>query len=137
MARVGNKILSIQQETLKNYLTELNQGASGPASLALSLGRIDDKFKLFLTENEKRFQKALESIGDNVWEHDFTSGITYFSKSENFFLGYATDELSLNHKLWRESIHKDDLPLILESEARIKKGKTDKHNLEYRIILQG
>jgi PAS domain S-box-containing protein len=87
-------------------------------------------------ENERRFQKALESIGDNVWEHDFTSGITYFSKSENFFLGYATDELSLNHKLWRESIHKDDLPLILESEARIKKGKTDKHNLEYRIIHQ-
>jgi len=38
-------------------------------------------------EAELRFRNALEKIGDNVWEHDFETGKTYFSKSSNNLLG--------------------------------------------------
>ncbi|MBX7182281.1 MAG: PAS domain S-box protein [Bacteroidia bacterium] len=85
-------------------------------------------------ENERRFQKALENIGDNVWEHDFTTGITYFSKSENAFLGYPTDELIKNQQLWRQRVHRSDIHKLLESEEKVKQGLVDNHNLEYRII---
>src|SRR5260221_8630520 len=36
---------------------------------------------------------TLEKIGDNVWEHDFRTGKTYFSQNEFELLGYSPDDL--------------------------------------------
>lgn len=85
-------------------------------------------------ESERRFKLALENIGDNVWEHDFRTGVTYFSKSENQFLGYSTYELSNNQQLWWNSVYKDDLPLLVENDRNYKEGKINSHSLEYRMI---
>lgn len=85
-------------------------------------------------ENEGRFRKVLENIGDNVWEHDLKTGITYFSKSDNNFLGYSTTELTNNQELWWNSVHKEDLHLLIESDKKYKSSGSESHNLEYRII---
>jgi len=45
-------------------------------------------------ESENRFRQALENIGDNVWEHDFRTGKTFFSKSEKDLLGYSNFRLT-------------------------------------------
>lgn len=85
-------------------------------------------------ESEQLFRKALESIGDNVWEHDFQKGKTFFTKSENEFLGYSTNEMSDNSELWWSRVHKDDLSILIKSDKDYKAGIADSHNLEYRLI---
>lgn len=87
-------------------------------------------------ESEERFRKALEHIGDNVWEHDFRTGTTYFSKSENQFLGYSKEELANNRELWWNSVHADDRHLLEESDRKYKNGEANAHNLEYRMVLK-
>lgn len=84
-------------------------------------------------ESEHRFRQALENIGDNVWEHDFKTGKTYFSKSENEFLGYKTDELTNNKDLWWNSVHEVDKNLLIENDRKYRTGEIDSHSLEYRI----
>ncbi len=119
----GNKYwLRVQGQPIKNEKGELT------GFFALEEDITKDK------ESEQRFRQVLENIGDNVWEHDFRTGKTYFSKSENEFLGYTTDELSDNEQLWWNSVYKDDLHFLIENDKKYKSGKADSHNLEYRII---
>lgn len=88
-----------------------------------------------LKEFESRFRLALEKIGDNVWEYDFVANKTVFSNTSNNFLGFLFDDLNDNNKLWWESVHKDDLHLLIENDKRCRNGETDYHVLEYRIVL--
>lgn len=84
-------------------------------------------------ETETRFKKALEHIGDNVWEHDYKTGITYFSKSENELLGRDTNDYNHNVDLWWNNVDPKDRPLLEENDKKYKKGLIDSHSLEYRV----
>jgi len=85
-------------------------------------------------EAELRFRNALEKIGDNVWEHNFETGRTFFSKSSNNLLGQELKVFSNAQKLWWESIHPDDLPILVENDEKYRKGEVDSHRLEYRLV---
>lgn len=87
-------------------------------------------------ESENRFRKALENIGDNVWEHDFTTGKTYFSKTNNEILGCTTNELSNNQEIWWSSVYEADKALLIENDRKYRSGTISSHSLEYRIIHQ-
>ena len=87
-----------------------------------------------IADTERRFRLALEKIGDYVWEHDFRTGKTIFSKSENEFLGYTTSELTNNQKLWWENVSKEDTHLLEENDLKYRNREIDSHNLEYRVI---
>lgn len=86
-----------------------------------------------LKESENRFRIALEKIG-NVWEHDFLSGKTFFSKTNNEFWGYNEDELEKSESNWWDSVHKDDFHLLVSNFKKYRRSKIDTHNEEYRII---
>jgi two-component system, sensor histidine kinase len=90
--------------------------------------------RLKIQEFENRFRLALEQIGDNVWEHDFRTGKTIFSKSENDFLGVKISEPGNNNSLWWSSIFPEDLPLVQENDSRYKSCAIDHHVLEYRML---
>ncbi len=85
-------------------------------------------------ESENLFKNALESIGDNVWEHDFQNGKTFFTKSDNQFLGYTPEEITSNSELWWSRVHHDDLHILIENDKRYKEKKAESHSLEYRLI---
>jgi|GEM_PF-244382 len=85
-------------------------------------------------ESEHLFKRALESIGDNVWEHDFQKGTTFFSKSNNDFLGFVSDEIADYSGLWWSRVHDEDLNILIESDKKYKEKKAESHSLEYRII---
>ena len=86
-----------------------------------------------LKESENRFRIALEKIG-NVWEHDFLTGKTFFSKTNNEFWSYTNDELEQSDSNWWDNVHKDDFHLLLSNFKKYRRGKIDSHNEEYRII---
>jgi two-component system, sensor histidine kinase len=85
-------------------------------------------------EAELRFRNALEKIGDNVWEHNFETGKTFFSKSSNNLLGQELKVFSNAQKLWWESIHPEDLPILVDNDKKYRNGEIDSHRLEYRLI---
>ena len=89
-----------------------------------------------LKEFESRFRLALEKIGDNVWEYDFLTDKTVFSNPKNNFIGYTTGESTENNIKWWESVHKDDLHILIENDKKCRNGETDFHILEYRMKLQ-
>ncbi len=87
-----------------------------------------------LQDSEARFRLTLEKLGDNVWEHDFLTGQSYFSNTEYELLGYNSQEKMDYAKLWWSSIYPEDLRIIEESDANYKNGTSDHHSLEYRIL---
>ncbi|MEO5890585.1 MAG: PAS domain S-box protein, partial [Ferruginibacter sp.] len=92
----------------------------------------EDQVKI--KEYESRFRKAFEKIGDNVWEHDFSSGKTYFSNTKSHLLGYHFDEFTDNANLWWSCTHEDDRLFLEHNDAKYRRGEIDHHVLEYRIV---
>ncbi|MGC4039143.1 MAG: PAS domain S-box protein [Chitinophagaceae bacterium] len=89
-----------------------------------------------LKESEFRFRVTLEKLGDNVWEHDFKTGETYFSKTAFDFLGYNASDFANNVNLWWESVYKDDLWMLEKNDRGYKNGTASSHSLEYRMICK-
>ena len=87
-----------------------------------------------IKEYDTRFRNAFEKIGDNVWEHDFTTGKTYFSKTKNHLLGYTDNENIDTAALWWDSVYEDDKDLLIQNDKKYKSGLIDHHILEYRIV---
>lgn len=83
---------------------------------------------------ETSFRQALEKIGDNVWEHDYRTGKTMFSKSTEEFLGYSATDAANNERIWWDSVHPEDIPMLEQSDRDYRAGQCDSHQLEYRII---
>ena len=87
-----------------------------------------------LKEYESHFRKAFEKIGDNVWEHDFITGKTYFSNTSNHLLGYQIDEFTDNADLWWNRTYDDDRLMLEQNDAKYRLGEIDHHILEYRML---
>ncbi|MEO6721380.1 MAG: PAS domain-containing protein, partial [Ferruginibacter sp.] len=121
--------LRIQGQALKNKQGEL----TGFFSLEEDITHEIERNKT-IKEYESRFRKAFEMIGDNVWEHDFTTGTTYLSNTQSHLLGYESEEFTRNKNLWWDRTHKDDADVIWDNNALYKKGEIDHHILEYRVL---
>lgn len=87
-----------------------------------------------LKEYEERLKIALSNVGDNYWEHNFTTGKTYFSNADNNILGYAIDEVRDEAKLWWNKVHPDDKKMLEKNDEQYKAGTIDHHENEYRIF---
>jgi len=87
-----------------------------------------------LKEFDKRIHVAMQRIGDNVWEHDFTTEQTSFSQEEYQLLGYTSEEYKSNVHLWYNCIHPEDKKLVEVNDEHYRSGQVDHHTLEYRIV---
>jgi len=87
-----------------------------------------------IRQYEKRFRLALEKIGDNVWEHNFQTGVTYFSNTDRNLFGYSFSDITDNARLWWNNTHPDDRWMLEENDRKYSRGEIDHHSLEYRMI---
>lgn len=87
-----------------------------------------------IKETEQRFRMAFEKIGDNAWEHDFTTGHTYFSSIKSHLLGFLFADFTNNANLWWSRVHPEDKWMLTENDAKYQSGEIDHHSLEYRMI---
>ena len=83
---------------------------------------------------DEKFRIALEKIGDNVWEFDYRTGKSVFSKAENDLLGISLDETTDIDELWWQRIHQEDIALLEENDRKCRLGEIDSHSLEYRLV---
>ncbi|HNP45788.1 MAG TPA: PAS domain S-box protein [Panacibacter sp.] len=86
-----------------------------------------------LVESEQKLRYAMEMIGDNVWEHDFSTGLTTFSKSDHTLLGVSGNSKEENTRAWWDAVYESDKAILTNNDDLYRKGIIDHHTLEYRI----
>jgi PAS domain S-box-containing protein len=84
--------------------------------------------------NERKFQIMLEAIGDNAWEHDFTTGKTTFAANVKTLFGHDAAEFTDNVNFWWQKTHDDDSWVLNDTYKKYRQGLLENHSLEYRVF---
>jgi PAS domain S-box-containing protein len=84
-----------------------------------------------LIDSEAKYKRLVENSPDIVYAFSAKKGGIYYSPKVTEVLGYSIDHLYANPFLWNESIHPDDLPLVVKAVTEFEKGCP--FEVEYRI----
>ncbi|GAC1632345.1 MAG: hypothetical protein NVS9B10_26770 [Nevskia sp.] len=85
-----------------------------------------------LRDSEKRFRELAASISDVFWLSDVGQRkLLYLSPAYDKIWGVSGDVVRKNPRLWRDSIHPDDLRRVLNS---LKIPPVEGYQIEYRIV---
>ena len=84
--------------------------------------------------SESRWNFALESAGQGVWDHDIVNDTMFYSRMWRIMLGIPPDEAVPQEHLpeWLARIHPDDLANVMANMKRQDRGEDDFEGLEYR-----
>lgn len=77
-----------------------------------------------LADAESRWNFALESAGQGVWDTDLLTGRTFYSRTYKAMLGYAEHEWTDASSEWFSRLHPDDLPIIQAADRAHQQGRT-------------
>jgi len=86
-----------------------------------------------LQESEERWQFALESAGDGVWDWIVEDGTVFYSSQWKEMLGYAEGEIHGTLTEWEERIHPDDRKAVEEDLQRHLTGEVPLYRSEHRL----
>ncbi len=78
-------------------------------------------------------KETLEKMGDNVWEHDFDTRTTSFSKNLEPLLGYQLEHHPDKELFWWSIVHPADKYLLEKNDEAYKSGMLSNHSVEYRV----
>lgn len=86
-----------------------------------------------IAEAETRWNFALASAGQGVWDLDMRKGGTTYSAAWVKMLGYAEGELDGDPDRWLTMIHPDDRENVAEADRAHLEGKTPFFEAEFRM----
>lgn len=86
-----------------------------------------------IAEAETRWNFALASAGQGVWDLDMRKGGTTYSATWVKMLGYAEGELDGDPDRWLTIIHPDDRENVAEADRAHLEGKTPFFEAEFRM----
>ena len=86
-----------------------------------------------LLRAEARWQFALDTVGEGIWDWDLPSREVYYSPRWKSMLGYADDEIGDTTLEWERRVHPEDLESALRAMNRHMRGETAEYNCEHRI----
>jgi len=86
-----------------------------------------------LTDAESRWNFALESAGQGVWDHDLRTGKSFYSQMWKVMRGIDPGEpFEDSQEAWLARVHPDDRDYARVEERRLVEGMVDQHEFEYR-----
>ena len=96
---------------------------------------VDDRIKAqqAVIEAENRWNFALNSARQGVWDFNLRDGQTYYSPMWKEMLGYEPDELGNEPDLWLRLIHPEDRPRALQLDKQHLEGRTPFFEAEFRM----
>src|SRR5690606_17539780 len=106
-----------------------------PTHLIVQLTSIElqKKAEEALAHSENRWNFALESARQGVWDHDIRTDTMFYSRMWRVMRGIPPDEeVDGDQQKWLARIHPDDLQHVLDNVDRQDKGDADFDALEYR-----
>lgn len=86
-----------------------------------------------LAEAETRWNFALASAGQGVWDADMRNNTVHYSATWKHMLGYEEHELGNDPDLWLELAHPDDVARMAAADRDHMEGRTLEYKLEYRM----
>ncbi len=86
-----------------------------------------------LEESESRWNFALESAGQGVWDYDYRRRDTFYSPMWSRMLGYEPHEISTESDGWLTLVHPHDLPRLLHHEQQHLRGDSEQFECEFRM----
>jgi len=86
-----------------------------------------------LRHAERRWQTALDSVGDGLWEWEVQTGAAYFSPRWKAMLGFADDEFPHQQAAWIDLIHPEDRAAVEAGLRDHAEGRTPRYESEHRL----
>ncbi|TWS21830.1 PAS domain S-box protein [Tsukamurella sputi] len=86
-----------------------------------------------LLRAEARWQFALDTVGEGIWDWDIAAHEVYYSPRWKRMLGYSDDEIGDTTLEWERRVHPDDLETALRAMNRHMRGETAEYHCEHRI----
>jgi two-component system, sensor histidine kinase and response regulator len=86
-----------------------------------------------LRDSDARWQFAVDSAGDGIWDWNVTSGRVFYSRQCKANLGYADEEIGDSLNDWTEKVHPADLPATWQGIQDHLQGKTAHFVSEQRM----
>jgi PAS domain S-box-containing protein len=86
-----------------------------------------------LNRVQERFELAIQSSQDGVWEVDVTKNLYFYSPRWKEILGYEDHELPNARRTWIDNIHPDDMMEVRRYQAAYNSRPHDRHEVEYRM----
>jgi len=87
-------------------------------------------------QSEERFELAMRGANDGLWDWNLITGEVYYSPRWLYMLGHNMDELEPTIEIFRNLIHPDDLEQVLAAESDSMNGRTDRYQIEFRMLHQ-
>jgi diguanylate cyclase (GGDEF)-like protein/PAS domain S-box-containing protein len=108
-------------------------GGGQPLYLIVQIADIDGEKSALaaLAESESRWNFALDSAGQGVWDHDLRTGKVFYSPRWKILRGFHPDE-KVDPASWLSRVHPDDRGRILEQVRRQDSGELKYNEFEYR-----
>jgi diguanylate cyclase (GGDEF)-like protein/PAS domain S-box-containing protein len=113
----------------------LRSDSGEPAYLITQLTSIElqKKAEEALAHSESRWNFALESARQGVWDHDIRNDSMFYSRMWRIMRGIPPDEeVDGDQQKWLARIHPDDLQHVVDNVDRQDKGDDSFDALEYR-----
>ncbi|HMN85963.1 MAG TPA: PAS domain-containing protein, partial [Bauldia sp.] len=87
-----------------------------------------------IVASENRWNFALESARQGVWDYDVATRTSYYSPMWKALLGYRDDEIGIDESgYWLTLVHPDDLPAVMEANERHLRGDTPYFECTFRM----
>ncbi|MGZ8095876.1 MAG: EAL domain-containing protein [Methylosarcina sp.] len=86
-----------------------------------------------LQESENRLMLAIKGSSDAPWDWDMENNHMYYSPQWWHMLGYETDELPSDAKLWQELIHPEDIEFVQRNLNEAMQSGRDTLSAELRL----
>lgn len=86
-----------------------------------------------LQESEFRWQFALESAGDGMWDWDLQTNRVEYSRGWMDMLGYAPGELGEHYEIWLDLLHPEDRAETVQQLEAYLDGRHSQYQAEFRL----
>ncbi len=91
------------------------------------------KSEAAIAEAETRWNFALASAGQGIWDVDMRKGRTSYSATWTDMLGYESGELDGDTDRWLTLIHPDDLDRVMAADRAYSEGSAEYFESEFRM----
>jgi PAS domain S-box-containing protein len=107
-----------------------------PAGLSVYFQNVNERRQTeqALRESQQRWQLAVDSANDGIWDWNVLTGSLYWSPRCKAMLGYADAELQISVEVVRELIHPQDREQAWLASGRHLNGETEHYADEYRLL---
>lgn len=115
-----------------NVVFDSARNVTGVLGIAIDVTN-EREAKEALRRSQERFELAVKSSQDGIWEVDVANRERYYSARWKEIIGYEDHELPNDRRTWIERIHPDDLDAVRQYQDAFNSRPDEPHEVEFRM----